>query len=37
MVNKDVMLKYIAYKGLASCLYHLQEYEYSLRCFLKAR
>ena len=26
MVNKDVILKYIAYKGIGCCLYHAQEY-----------
>lgn len=27
----------LPYCGLGSCLYHAEEYEYSLRCFLKAK
>jgi hypothetical protein len=26
VTNKDITLKYIAYKGLACCLYHMEEY-----------
>ena len=33
--HKDGLLKCFAYRGLANCLYHLEEYEYALRCFLK--
>jgi|JI6StandDraft_1071083.scaffolds.fasta_scaffold41717_6 hypothetical protein len=27
----------LPYCGLGSCLYHAEEYEFSIRCFLKAK
>lgn len=35
--NISDSLKALPYCGIGSCLYHASEFEYSLRCFLKAK
>ena len=35
--SKDKNLLNYAFLGIGCCLYHLKEYEYALRCFLKVK